>query len=140
MIPAVFDCNVIISAIGWGGHPRSCLNLVAAGQVRLCVTADIVAEFDARVPEVLAERKPQVDPRPTLDWLLTAAYFVDPAPLGKQRSRDLKDDRYLACALGAGAAAIVTNDRDLLDLKKPFGVQVFTPIEFLKFVRSGSTV
>ena len=56
--------------------------------------------------------------------------------MGKQRSRDLKDDRYLAAALGAGAEAIVTNDRDLLDLKKPFGVAIMTPIEFIQHIRT----
>ena len=70
------------------------------------------------------------------DWVLTVLYFVEPAPLGKRRSLDPKDDRYLACALGAEAEAIVTNDRDLLALGKPFGISICTPIEFLKLVRS----
>ena len=43
--------------------------------------------------------------------------IVDPAPLGKQRSRDPKDDPYIAAALGAQARAIVTYDKDLLALK-----------------------
>lgn len=135
MIPAVLDCGVLVSAIGWGGHPRACLQLAASGQVRLCVTPDVWAEYDARVPAILAAKRPGVDARPVLDWLLTVAWFVDPAPLGKSRSRDLQDDRYLACALGARAEAIVSNDRDLLDLGKPFGVAILTPIEFLKLVR-----
>jgi predicted nucleic acid-binding protein len=58
--------------------------------------------------------------------------------LGKQRSRDPTDDRYLACALGARAEALVSNDRDLLVLGKPFGVPVMTPIHFLKLVRGRS--
>lgn len=89
-----------------------------------------------RVPQILAENRPGVDPRPLLDWLLTVVHFVEPTPLGKQRSRDVKDDRYLACALSVEAAALVSNDRDLLDLKKPFGIPIMTPIQFLKLVRS----
>ena len=46
------------------------------------------------------------------------------------------DDRYVAAALGAGAAAVVSNDRDLLTLGKPFGIPVVTPVQFLKLVRS----
>ena len=61
--------------------------------------------------------------------------MVEPAPLGKRRSRDLKDDPYLACALGAGAKLIVTSDRDLLDLEKPFGIKIVTPVELLLLVR-----
>jgi predicted nucleic acid-binding protein len=51
--------------------------------------------------------------------------------LGKQRSRDVKDDPYLACALGAGAKIIVTRDGDLPALGKPFGIQMITPRELL---------
>ena len=47
----------------------------------------------------------------------------------------MKDDRYLAAALAAGAV-LVSNDRDLLDLGKPFGVAILTPIEFIKRVRA----
>ncbi len=135
MILAVFDCNVLVSAIGWGGHPRACLALVTGYQVKLCVTPDIWAEYSKRVPEVLAEEKRKVDPRPLLNELVRVARFVEPAPLGKPRSRDLKDDRYLACALAAGAKFIVTSDRDLLELGKPFGVAIVTPIQFLLHVR-----
>ncbi len=132
----VFDCNLLISAIGWGGLPRTCLDLVAAGQAVLCVTPEVWTEYDTRVPEILAAKRPGVDPRPVLDWLLKRAQFVDPAPLGKRRSRDLADDRCLAAALGAGARGLVTSDRDLLDLGKPFGVAILTPVEFIKLVRA----
>ena len=62
---------------------------------------------------------------------------MEPVPLGKPRSRDPKDDRYLACALGAKAEALVSNDRDLLALERPCGVAILTPVESLKLVRGG---
>ena len=136
MILAVFDCGVLVSAIGWSGNPRSCLTLVSARQVQLCVTTAFWEEYDVRVPQILAERRPGVDSRPLLDWLLTVVCFVEPAQLGKQRSRDVEDERYLACALSVQAAALVSNDRDLLALGKPFGVPIMTPIQFLKLARS----
>ncbi len=67
----------------------------------------------------------------TLSWYQDNVKRVEPAPLGKQRSRDLKDDPYLACALGAGAKILVTRDGDLLTLGKPFGIQIITPRELL---------
>jgi uncharacterized protein len=136
VILAVFDCSVVVSAIGWGGLPRACLNVVGAGQAVLCVTAEVWGEYERRAPEILAEKKPAAEPRPVLDWLLKRAYFVAPAPLGKRRSRDPKDDPYLAAALGAGAQCVVTNDKDLLVLGKPFGVAMLTPVEFLRLVCS----
>lgn len=140
MIRAVFDCNVVIAALGWSGNPRRCLDLVYAGQVLLCVTQDVWAEYSEKIPVVLAQKKRAVDMEKELARLIRIVHFVDPAPLGKQRSRDIQDDRYLAAALGARADAIVTNDRDLLDLKRPFGVPILTPIEFIKLVRAPGAV
>ncbi len=126
---------MLVSAIGWGGNARACLDLAAAGQVSLFVTDEIWQEYADRVPRILAREKREVDPQPVLAWLLTLAQFVEPAPTGKQRSRDLRDDCYLACALQAGADVIVSNDRDLLVLGKPFGIAILTPLQFLKLVR-----
>jgi putative PIN family toxin of toxin-antitoxin system len=131
VIYAVLDCNIVVSAVGWGGNPRRCLVLAARRKVRLCVTAEIWGEYADIVPAALADAKRSINPEPTLNWLLHTVRFVDPAPLGKQRSRDKKDDPYLGCALAAAAKYIVTNDRDLLALGKPFGIQIVTPAEFL---------
>jgi len=138
MIAGVFDCGVLVSAIGWAGNSRQCLRLVAARQARLFVTDEIWREYTERIPAILARARPGVDPQPTLAWLLLTANFVEPSPLGKRCSRDLKDDPYLACALAADAECIVSNDRDLLSLGKPFGVPILTPINFLKLVRTAS--
>ena len=132
MIRAVFDCGVLISAIGWGGNPRRCVDLVAARQADLFVTNEIWTEYADRIPRRLREEQREVDPTPVLSLLLAFARFVEPAPLGKRRSRDVKDDRYLACALAARADAVVSNDRDLLVLGKPFGIPILTPVQFLK--------
>ena len=135
MIPVVFDCGVLVSAIGWTGNPRRCLSLVAHRLIRMCATTEVWDEYDARIPVELARKRPGVNARAALGWLLTVAEFVQPVPLGKQRSRDIKDDRYLACAPGARAEFIVTNDRDLLDLGKPFGITIVTPVELLVRIR-----
>jgi len=37
-------------------------------------------------------------------------------------------------------AVFVSNDRDLLDLEKPFGVPVMNPVQFLRFVRDHARV
>ena len=53
--------------------------------------------------------------------------LIEPSELGKQRSRDPKDDPYLTVALAAGAKLICSHDEDLLDLEKPFGIEIITP-------------
>jgi len=132
MIRAVYDCNVIMSGIGWNGAARNCLKLVACRQVFLYVTEEILAEYEAVIPETLAEETPKIDPLPKLAWIRNKSRLVEPAPLGKRRSRDAKDDIYLAAAIAASATFIITYDKDLLTLGKPFGIDIIRPPEFLR--------
>lgn len=132
MIRAVYDCNVVLSGIGWSGSARKCLKLVAERTVFLFVTEAILAEYDAIIPETLAKEVPEVDPQPKLDWIRRRAELIEPAALGKRRSRDAKDDIYLAAALAGSASFVVSYDKDLLAMEKPFGVEIIRPAEFLR--------
>ena len=136
MIRAVYDCNVVLSGIGWNGSARKCLKLVAQRRVFLFVTDDILAEYESVIPETLAEEVPEVDPHPKLAWIKSKARLIAASALGKRRSRDAKDDVYLAAALGATAEYIVTYDKDLLDLEKPFGIETIRPAEFLRRIKA----
>lgn len=132
MIRAVYDCNVVLSGIGWDGSTRKCLKLIALRRVFAFTTEAILNEYDTVIPETLAEEVPDVDPLPKLTWLKRKITVVEPADLGKQRSRDKKDDIYLAAAVAASAHYIVTYDRDLLVLGKPFGIEIVPPGAFLR--------
>jgi len=88
--------------------------------------------------EVIRRRNPPHNANARLSWYLEKVKLVEPAPLGKQRSRDAKDDPYLSAALGAKADCIVTFDRDLLSLDKPFGIPIITPAQFLKAMKAHS--
>jgi len=50
-------------------------------------------------------------------------------------SRDPDDDKFLAAAVEAKAAFVVTGARDLLDLKSYRGVRVVRPVQFLSMIR-----
>jgi putative PIN family toxin of toxin-antitoxin system len=136
MIRVVYDCNVILSGIGWTGSARTCLKLVARRRVFPFVTDAILAEYELVIPETLAEEAPDIDPHPKLAWIRAKSLLITPAPLGKRRSRDAKDDMYLACAVAASARYLVTYDGDLLALEKPFGVQIVRPAGFLRQINA----
>ncbi len=130
----VFDTNVIISAIFW---PRSSARLVLAGLARRQYAAALSQElFDEYVDVTtrFRERFPRTNPSGALGWLQAKCLRVEPAPLGKARSRDPKDDPVLATALAARARYLVASDRDLLALEKPFGIEIVSPVEFLRHI------
>ena len=63
MICAVYDCNVILSGIGWNGSARKCLKLVAERRVFLFVTDELLAEYETVIPETLAKEVRQIPAR-----------------------------------------------------------------------------
>lgn len=125
----VLDANVVFAGAGWRGEAYECLLAMARRRIIVFATLEILDE----VRLLTAERgdKFKCPAATTLTWYYDRVKLVEPAPLGKQRSRDAKDDPYLACALAAGAKVIVTRDEDLLALEKPFGISILTPRDLL---------
>jgi uncharacterized protein len=125
----VVDTNTFIAA-GWrvNAHARRVFACVARRRVRLAVSAAILEEYRgvSQRPRFAGKNYAGL-----LSWIEKYALVVEPAPLGKGRSRDPKDDICLACALAAGARLVVSNDQDLLALGKPFGIEIVRPAQFI---------
>ena len=84
-----------------------------------------------RRPEVsrLFRTLPGRDPAAILA-ILQAADAVDVAAIPAV-SRDPKDDKFLATAIAAGAAYLVSEDRDLLDIGEYAGITIINGERFL---------
>lgn len=132
----VLDTNVVVSAIFWPGESRECLVAWARRRFHLAVTAPIFAEY-CEVSQRLRVKRPQVNPEPWLKWIEGRAKVYEPVPLGKQRSRDVEDDPFLSCALASGAKFIASKDIHLLELEKPFGIEILTPRQLLSRLERG---
>ena len=132
MTSAVFDSNVVVGGSVWRGQSYLCLVSMARRRVRVFSSAWILEEVRRSVTQ-LQERglTGERDPWPIVNWFAGTARLVIPAPTGKQRSRDPKDDPILGTALAPGARTIVTFDKDVLVLEKPFGIEIIHPAELL---------
>ena len=128
----VFDTSVILAGVGWRGEAYQCLIMVARRRLIAYATTTTIAEARTKTAELAAAGRFPHDPNPMLDWYLANLRHVAPAPLGKQRSRDVNDDPILACALGAGAKIVTAYDKDLLDMGRPFGIEILKPAELLR--------
>jgi len=128
-VKVVFDAGVVFSGAGWRGEAHRCLLAMARRWVVAYATEETLKELS----NLFVDRgdRTQHSPGSILSWYQEHVKRVDPTPLGKPRSRDVKDDPHLACALAAGAKIIVTRDGGLLALGKPFGIQIITPRELL---------
>ncbi len=123
---------MVVSALGWQGEARRILSLLAKRAFTSCTTVALRQEWAESVAATSALPKWR-NPNWAnwLRWLTEVSLLVEAAPLRGTVKRDPKDDPVLAAALGARAAYVVSYDRDLLDLQKPFGMECVHPRAFL---------
>lgn len=137
MIITVLDTNTVVSAIFWPrSTARRCVAGLARRQYGIAVSREMFGEYEAVAAE-LQPRFPACNSAGALAWLRLKAVWLEPAPMGKRRSRDPKDDPFLARALAARAKYLITRDDDLLVLEKPFGIKIITPAGFLACLHEG---
>jgi uncharacterized protein len=132
----VFDTNVVVEAIFWPrSNARRALSGLAKRRFVTAVNSEILEEY-AVVSASLRERLfPASQPSGALGWLAAKSLHVEPAPLSERISRDPDDDLFVATALAARAEFIVSQDRDLLVLEKPFGIRIVTPVQIVRQFR-----
>ena len=131
----IFDANVVAAAVCWNGEAYLCFLRLARRQVFAYGTIQTLEETSEVTARLIRENKPKHNATGRLTWYLERVRTVDPAPLGKQRSRDARDDPYLAAAIGSGAEVVVTYDKDLLVLAKPFGIEILRPTQLLARIK-----
>jgi len=72
-----------------------------------------------------------------VEKIIQRAYVTEGKQLSHSVSRDLKDDKFLSCAVEAKADYIITGDQDLLVLKVYKEINILTPREFLDILSKG---
>jgi len=128
-VKVVLDTKVFVSGVFFGGPPGCVLEAWRDGRAEVVLSREIIEEY-VRVGEELAARFPGVDLGPALELLAVSTSLVDSTQLPEPVSRDPDDDKFLACALAAGADCVISGDRDLLDVSPYEGVVVLTPRDF----------
>jgi putative PIN family toxin of toxin-antitoxin system len=133
----VFDTNVVVEAIFW---PRStgrrALTGLAERKFKTAVNSAILSEYSSVTAELREKLFPGTRPSGALAWIASKSIYVDPVPFRGKVSRDPDDNLFIATAVAANAEFLITQDRDLLVLKKPFGVEIITPVQLLRVLQS----
>ena len=127
----VFDTNVLVSAIGFGGKPWNCLVLAFVADVEMITGDAAIAEFERvlgydRLPFTEAEQEQY----PAL--IRAEATVVDPDASVQLIDDDPDDDLFLEIALEAEAEYIVSGDPHLTELGSFRGIDIVPPSEFLE--------
>lgn len=123
----VFDTNVIVAGIVAEGLCREIVE-VELPQHEVFLSPPLWSELLGTLRDKFDLAEGEL---PILALYRRHATWLAPAPLAPPVCRDPDDDWVLATAIAAGAEAIVTGDRDLLDLGRTGAIEILTPREFL---------
>jgi putative PIN family toxin of toxin-antitoxin system len=131
----VVDTNVFVSAIFWRGWARECLARFAHREFEIIVSEEILREFAETAWELKIELDLPQNPQPWLNWLNARATIMAPVRFTEPVCSDPEDDKFIGCALAGPAECIITRDCHLLQLGKPFGIDIVNDREFLRILR-----
>lgn len=133
----VYDTNVLVSAIGFGGNPWRCLLAAFVGNVEMLASEETLDEFQhvleyEHLPFTLEEQA-------RLPALIEVeATIVDADVTVQAVDDDPDDEKFLECALAGDADYVVSGDRHLRDLDEFQGIEILEPVEFLDRVERAS--
>jgi len=125
----VLDTNIVISAIFFGGIPKTIVRAALAKRIELVATPQVLDEY-REVARRLKVAYPTISYRRALAIIESLATMVKPATLSGSICRDRDDDVIIACALGGKAKIICSGDDDLLALDGYRSLEILTPARF----------
>jgi putative PIN family toxin of toxin-antitoxin system len=129
---AVIDTGVFVAGVFCRHEPHLCLKAWLRGIMTPVMSEEILAEYEAVLERVKQEQHFTTDTTLWVNTLRTSALWVTPVPFQEKVGRDPKDNKFIEAALGQQECySISARDRDLTVLEKPFGIDLFTPHEWL---------
>lgn len=131
----VLDTNVVVSSfIMPTGSPARVLERLRDGAYELFVSQSILAEYREVLQEDRISARHGYTPE-EIEQLVAElgdyASVVIPQETHTVVVADPDDDKFIECAVAAGADYIVSGDKHLLTLKEYWGVQILSPAAFL---------
>jgi putative PIN family toxin of toxin-antitoxin system len=126
----VIDSNVFISAFGWDGKPEAVLHLLEQGRLRNHTTEEMIAELKRVVAYPKLKFSPFLQVK-ILEFVFSWSVFVQPVEIAAIVTDDPDDDKFIACAVAAGASHIISGDPHLLTVGSYKNIQIMTPSQFI---------
>ena len=144
----VFDCNVFLQALASPQGPAGrCVQLAFEGKAKLFVSPQVLDEIREVASNPILLPKLRIRPdrlNVLIENLPKAGVLIPIVPQLWTYPRDPDDALYVNLAVAAGAGAIVSRDRDLLDLMDPSkphaadfqsrfpNLKILDPLQFLR--------
>lgn len=128
----VLDTNIIISALLFGGKPRTILKLVVTKRIIAATSPPLLAEL----LDVLAKKFSFPEKALKLVEQKIKKNFKIVHPAKAINVLDSPDDRVLEAAFEGNCDYIITGDKELLELNPFNHIKILTADEFLNLPKS----
>ncbi len=126
----VYDTNVLISGMIWGGIPYRSIELAQENKVKGLICDEILDEFENKLMIKLGISSTRTSVVKTR--LLGFLQRIEIPNRLKDITTDPNDDMIVECAVVGGATHIVTGDqKHLLPLGNYQGILIVKPADFL---------
>ena len=125
----VFDTNIYLSALIFGGNSRRVLEQSLQLGIGIIVSEEIFTEMR----RVISRKFPEVEQEYTAFemFLRTQTVMVPLGSIQVDICRDSKDNHIFETAILGSCSYIVTGDKDILTLEEYQKIRTVTPAQFL---------
>ncbi|MBU1000239.1 putative toxin-antitoxin system toxin component, PIN family [Patescibacteria group bacterium] len=131
-VKVIFDANIYLSAIIFGGNPRQCLELAKNREVELFTSYHILLEVARNLQNKFLWTEEEVEE--VIKGIGEFAILVSPQVVIQVIRVHDQDNKILEAALEAKAGYIISGDKKhLLSLKKFRNIKIISAKEFLDF-------
>lgn len=128
----VIDTNIYISAIFWGGNPREVVDLGRDGKISIFTSLEIQKEIDR-----ILSTKFGLSDEETGQILIDFSTFTSWVKASRKIAvvdKDPDDDKFIECAVSAGASYVITGDDHLLELERYQDIEILNAADFLSII------
>lgn len=132
MIKAVFDTNVIISALFWKGAPYEIFKRGINKDFLILVSLEIIKETRNKL--INKFNFPEKDTDDFIELLIINAKIIVSKEKLNIVKKDYDDNKIIECAVSGKAHYVISGDKHLLQIKEYNKIKIITPNEFLKLL------
>ena len=137
----VVDTNVLVSGLfGIENSPSSKILRAIRNQKFILVTSPTIlkeiTDVINRERIVKLTRMTPQERKDLIDKLIERSNITEDKQLSQIVSRDVKDDKFLACGVEGKTDYIISGDDDLLSLREFEGIRIVAPQEFVTLLEN----
>lgn len=139
VLKVVLDANVWVSALLWGGKPAAVIKAAEEGKICIVTSEEIVGEISQVLTYPKLSKVYQTKDLRHEDLMEAILKIVNFVKVTKKFNVVLEhsaDNKFIDCALAAGADYIVSGDKHLLKIVSYKKTQILSVKEFLQLIET----